>query len=260
MSLTLSFRDGTTIVEKGGGLDQVTEPGGDRYYQLGIDRFWSVTTILGGTLAKPSLMRWFARRAAEAGRSDAPYIERDRRGAVGTAVHEFAEWKIGGGDENPISVLRLKEKGFDGSEIDEITQRARHFDTFCDDYAPEFYSTELTVLHRKLTYAGTTDFYARIGGNVVVGDIKTSKHLHGEWALQLAAYGHATSAMWQGGEHVFKEPIRKGVILHLTPDGYRLYPVELTDELFGVFKHLRAVWTWRKHSEDTALQLGLPNS
>ena len=60
---------------------------------------------------------------------------------------------------------------------------------------------DFPVYSRKYKFAGAADCLGRTSdGSLVVLDFKTSNSIHGQYALQLAAYAHAVEEMWEAGE------------------------------------------------------------
>ena len=54
-----------------------------------------------------------------------------------------------------------------------------------------FKASEKKIYSRSANYAGTFDFIAKINGEYVLGDLKTSSGIWDEYRLQLAAYRYA---------------------------------------------------------------------
>lgn len=61
-----------------------------------------------------------------------------------------------------------------------------------------FEASEKKVYSEKYGYAGTFDFIARVGGKLVIGDLKTSSGIWDEYWLQLAAYQQALEEEFPG--------------------------------------------------------------
>ena len=65
-------------------------------------------------------------------------------------------------------------------------------DKFIKDFDVEPLEIEVTCWNSTIGHAGTADLIARIGGEIVLLDLKTGKSgIYPDVALQLAAYGHA---------------------------------------------------------------------
>ncbi|MEW1673028.1 hypothetical protein AB0O47_07235 [Streptomyces noursei] len=125
---------------------------------------------------------------------------------------------------------------------------AEHFREFLDAVQPEFLFLEDAVWSDQHTYAGSFDAIARIGGETVVLDWKTTRSgVHEEVALQLSAYANADRIVKADtGESVPQPEIDAAAVLHVRPEGWKLVPVRHTPELFAIFLHLRAVFDWER--------------
>ena len=172
-----------------------------------------VTTIIGRGLPKPGLPYWAANTVAQYAQENpgasydemrrAPWAERDRAAVRGTEVHAYAE-QVAHGDEVDVPAhLAPYVQGavdvLDGLSIEPI-------------------HTEVQLASRAHWYAGTADLFARMDGQTVLLDWKTSKSIHGSYALQLAAYARADFILVDGQESPVPHVDRIGVV-HLTPEG-----------------------------------------
>jgi hypothetical protein len=250
---------------------RTTHHNGQRIYEWAGERYWSVTTILGGVLAKPALPYWAAKetamfaidnlpqiRAIAAKDRDAavqmvkgaPWRSRDKAANLGNLIHSIAESIATEAFNVPMSKLE------DLTEEDQGKISAFH--QFVEDWKPQFQLIETTVFNRRYRYAGTCDFAADFGKGLVMGDIKTGKGVYAEAALQLCAYRHAEFTVVDGEEHPLPALSNTGVILHLTPTGYKLYPVDIGPDVFETFTAVRQVWGWRANHEDGAIGAPLP--
>lgn len=236
-----------------------------RTYQWGDETFWSVTTILGA-LAKPALKSWGERVVAEYAverRAEwlpladadpaaairaikgAPYQQASDAADRGTAVHAAIESLTLGRpvpDKWPITVA----------------DRMEHFDRFVEEYQPEWLAAEATVYNRRRHYAGTLDGICRIGGATYVLDVKTSKGVYPDMALQLAAYRHAEFIGAPDGTEVPLPTTDGAVILHLRPDGYSLVEVRSDEEILRAFLHIAQAHRWMIETSKTAILADVP--
>lgn len=217
---------------------------GNHQYRLDGKPVKGVTTLLNGGLPKPALPRWAANTVAEyvADNPDAitqlrsmgrypminalkgvPWEARDKAGARGTDVHHLAE------------------KLIHGVEVDVPAHLVGHVEgyaKFLDLWKVEPILTERQVANRQHWYAGTFDLIADIGGTKWFLDLKTSKGIYGEVALQVAAYRNAE--FWQdddGTEQPLPPTERIGA-LHVREDGTELIPLDSTDAPWKVFQHV----------------------
>jgi hypothetical protein len=115
---------------------------------------------------------------------------------------------------------------------------------FLYDFEPEVAWSEATVYNRTHQYAGTADIIGkvRVGKSrvPVIIDIKTSKAIYNETAMQLAAYARADFVGLDDGSEAKLLPrgaaIRHGIVVRPTASGkYEHANFDLTDEVFDKF-------------------------
>ena len=97
--------------------------------------------------------------------------------------------------------------------------------------------------------AGTADFIANIHGLRVVGDLKSGRSVHTEAALQASALAHCHTLITPADEPTPAPRIDAGIVVHLTPNGYRIHQAQLHGEPWAMFAHLRRAW-W-SHARNT---------
>jgi hypothetical protein len=116
---------------------------------------------------------------------------------------------------------------------------------FLDDYQPEFLEIEQTVVNHTVGYAGTTDAIVRIGNTVLSADIKTSKKVRGDYALQGVAVCRAELLLDDDGSTREMPELTGAFIIHLPEaGGYQAVPLRTGDAEFEVFRSLRAAWSF----------------
>lgn len=188
----------------------------------------SVTTITGLS-DKSGLAQYAADRTAKwcndnwsllASKDDAGAIRgarfrwkdhADERANVGNAVHGWVEtWSEDGFDYPPL-----------GHDAQQCVDR---FLDFIAEHAFAPIHSEVTVWSEKHEYAGTFDWIAMLDGKMTLGDTKTSRKLHEEHRMQLAALNNADYMLLlqPDGSYVQKDmpEIESLVFLHLRPDDY----------------------------------------
>jgi hypothetical protein len=116
---------------------------------------------------------------------------------------------------------------------------------FFDDFEPEVIWSEQSVYSRQHGYAGTTDLIGRMhvagARRPVVIDVKCSKAIYDETAMQLAGYARADFAgVRETGEELpilpDGERIEYGVVVRPTAAGdYEHAVFELNDDVFDCF-------------------------
>ncbi|MFC6081068.1 hypothetical protein [Sphaerisporangium aureirubrum] len=236
----------------------------------------SVTTILNQGSPKEALIHWAGNLVAETAMEHLPELvrasrdpdsekemydwlrrahtrKRDERADLGTAVHQIIEAKVLG-TPIPDDVL----------DNPEMQPYIVHFEEFVSDWQITFTASEMVVADYEHKYAGTLDYLltspllaAALGCPAdmdIAGDTKTGGELdertsdgniHGvypEAGVQMSAYRKARYGWLRDGTR--EELPRRhdvGVVLHLRPQGYRLYPVRCGDDVFAAFLHIRQV-------------------
>lgn len=195
--------------------------------------------------------------------------KKDERAEVGSAVHAIIEARLLG-TTPPASVkVGDEEWALDGPELAPYIEQFHRFET---EWEPTWLASEMVVANPDDGYAGTLDYiiggYGPIkhalnaqgydlGGLDVMGDTKTggewnrqtaAGHVHGvypEAGLQMSAYRRATTCWLRSGERApMPATAEVGVVLHLRPEGYRLYPVRCGDLEYRYFRHAQMVDEW----------------
>lgn len=196
--------------------------------------YWSARVVAEGAVAK--VAQWQAIRAKEGDEAAVrflkglPWEKRDRSADAGSSVHAAIAAEITGIEAPhwPTSVAGQHEQ----------------YERFKAAYQPEWIVSETTVYSRRYGVAGTLDFIARIGGRVLLGDVKTGENVYEESSLQLAAYRFAEwMDLGDGIEHPL--PAIDGcAVLHIRPKSYRLIEVEAGQATYQSFLHLVQVHAW----------------
>lgn len=219
-----------------------------------------VTSVLG-MLPKPFLRYWAAKEVATTAVEElgtlvsmvlrdpdaaidhlkkAPDRNTRKAADVGTDVHDLLE--------------RLSRGESVGRVHPDYEIYVRHFQEFLDVCQPEYHFLEETVWSdsrgERLAYAGSFDAYATIQGERVWIDNKTTRSgVHEEVGLQLAAYRYADHILRPDGSRVPLPKADGGVVLHISPEGWKLVPVKADEDSFETFLHLREVFNWDKEGK-----------
>lgn len=121
----------------------------------------------------------------------------------------------------------------------------KHIAEFHDKFQPEYLHLEDAVWSEEHRYAGSFDWVAKIDGEIVFGDTKTTKSgVHAEVALQLSAYAHADFIIKQDGTTAEMPKYDAGAVAHFRPEGWKLVPVRIDESVFSYFVQLRAIFDW----------------
>lgn len=236
----------------------------------------SVTSAISGGLPKPFLVGWAAKVAAECAWDDfdvlkllhekkqqrafidhvkgARYRDAGEKANRGTIVHAAVEAYLAGAPLSKEDVeARLDDGRVDASLRKAAIPMVQGVLAFLQDAEPEILWSEKTVYSRAHGYAGTADVIGRmhVGGSrvPVVLDIKTSKRIYDETALQLCAYARADFVGLDDGTEepllpfgMGGESLEYGVVVRPTSTGrYETATFALTDEVFETFLACLAV-------------------
>jgi hypothetical protein len=226
----------------------------------------SVTSALG-SLPKPYLIGWAAKVTAEKAVDDHDIVsamiakgkEKDAiahiKGARfgdmsdkadrGTIVHGALEAYLAGKPMNQENVEeQLKAARVPLNLWKSTAAMIAGLMDFLYDEEPEVFWSEQTVYSRQHGYAGTPDLVCkmRVGGTLkpVIVDVKTSKAIYDEVALQTIAYSRADFVGLDDGTEAplvpDGEPIEHGVVVRPKPGGgYEKAVFTHTDRLFDLF-------------------------
>ncbi|MBK7546187.1 MAG: hypothetical protein IPI56_10685 [Elusimicrobia bacterium] len=136
----------------------------------------SVTYITSFYPKGPQLTKWIAEQGGTKQR------RKTDAGARGSRIHAAVAALVGGGTVTP-------DMKFDGVElaVDEYAAVLNFRDWF-EATRPEVLGSEFLIWNDEHNYAGTVDLKVKINGEVWVIDLKSSKSVYPEYALQLSAY------------------------------------------------------------------------
>lgn len=222
--------------------------GGSRYYvhpETG-ESVPGVTSILGME-PKPYLVGWAAKLAAEAAADNIDVlpemIRNDREGAI-----EFLKFSskrftkraadIGTAAHGIFERLSLGETV--GNVGEEMEPYRRHFVDFLETVQPVFHHVEATVWNSTYSYAGSFDSVTEIEGKVVLADNKTTRSgVHDSTAWQTAAYRFAEVLLEDTGRMTPMPATDGGIVIHVRPEGWAVYPVDAGEESFAEFLTMR---------------------
>lgn len=221
---------------------------GNHQYRLDGRKIEGVTTLLKG-YPKPALVYWSARTVAEyvadneagvdqlrtmgrdpmvAALKSVPWQERDVKAARGTEVHALAEQLVQG---HTVEVP------------DHLTAMVEGYAHLLDERHIEPILVEARGANRTLWYAGTLDLLAKVDGEILLLDAKTTAGIYGETAMQTAAYAHFEFIDDDGTEMPL--PAIDGIgAIHITELGSTLHRFPDMERAWKVFQHV--AWVYRQ--------------
>lgn len=198
--------------------------------------------------------------------------KKDERADIGSAVHRLVEAHI---LDQPMPEELLADE--------EMAPFLEQFLLFVETCEVTFTASEMVVANPGEGYAGTLDYMLRsplivkqinaaLGSDIpidldLLGDTKTGGELHetlydgkspkgvyGEAGLQMAGYKHAAVCWLRDGSKVPMPPTADvGIVLHLRPDGFRVYPALCGDAEYRYFLHAKQVAEWTSQHSKTVL-------
>jgi hypothetical protein len=251
---------------------------------------WSATTLIKMALGTSQpLVEWNARTVAEAAYDKlrtltAFHEDEDRDGAVKFLMD--ARWKKSGeaaarGTEVHAAAEQLA-LGLVPDARDEIQPYVRQYKQFLEDFKPEFLLAEAPVYNLSVGVAGTLDAVAKIDGQTVVMDIKTtpfgpdaktpsgrpkSRPPYSEVSLQLTLYRNAELVglladrrevnyrrYYAFSPEAQNEPMPEtdgGVCLVVSPEDYMLVPVDTSERVWKFCRHMIEMARWQAEVSKT---------
>jgi hypothetical protein len=261
-----------SAVSPGKGAEVTMPPGlvmsqDHRYWFNGEGPWPSVTTILE-ILSKPALVTWKAQESVRAfirhlnqfstvlwEQGEAAVVklalqtadeQRDKAAKLGSSIHLLADLvqRAPEGAETAVEGFRVSD------EEKPYLEAWRRFTAFLEAQGASIVSSEHAVWGEG--YAGTYDLIVQMDGALWMVDIKTSKGIYPEYALQLAAYGHAAGIILPNDPKLYPMPkIDRYAVLHLRPDaypqdGYKLIEYPVTEREYFSFISALDLYEWRK--------------
>ena len=188
---------------------------------------------------------------------------KDKAADLGSEVHRFVE-SINLGKPVPTWPLPVRA-------------RMRAFEQFITEVAPVMEAAEFKCYSRTHGFAGTCDMMAYIDGRLSVIDLKTSRSIWPEAALQVAAYARCDFLIadpfhpgavqqtkrgmkryytWEGPaeDEIPMPKVEAGYVLHVRDDGYDLHEVTDLDAAFQMFLALLPVDRWEREMKKSILR------
>lgn len=211
-----------------------------------------VTSIIGAT-PKPWLTRWETNFAADTAIDNLEVVQRlvgvDRAAArdfISGAARRYTKLRSSVGSEAHDLFERMIRGERPGSVHADMVPYRDRFAEWLDATQPILLRAEDVAWSETHGYAGSYDAILRVlvdengtpdrfGEPVtLICDWKTSKDVHADVALQLAAYRYADTVLADDAESPML-PVDGGAVLHIKPDSCNLHPVNTGEEVFGAF-------------------------
>lgn len=238
--------------------------GGSRLYRVpmpdgGTRDLPGVTSVIS-MMDKPALPRWAAIEVAKAAAEHkariphlddaeiidllkgAPWRSSNRAAGTGTDVHAVVEG------------LLLGRKV---TEIDaDLVHPVKGFLTLRREFKPRAVEVEVTGINLEHGFAGTLDGLVEINGALWLSDVKTSKAVYADYALQMAAYRHFEFLIEPDGTRRPMPPVVGALVMHLpkeTDKEAALVPIASGPEEFEAFLSLLTVWQWKSDRSKTVV-------
>lgn len=239
----------------------ITQPDGSRKYVHPVtgEVCPSVTSILK-VISRPALDGWAARLTAKYAVDNWQELsEADPAERLETLKHVHENERQVKADRGSL-VHDMADMWAKGSSMIHVTKSTEGFMTqfygFLADVNPEYLESEATCWNRTYGYAGTLDFVAKIDGEVVLVDIKTSPRCYPEHGLQLAALSHCEFVIEPDGTEREMPRITRHALLNLRPRSWKLIPVWEMEANYSAFLSARKIHHWL--SETAPSVLGTP--
>jgi hypothetical protein len=220
----------------------------------------SVTTILG-VLDKPALPRWAAKETAmyavenvESWRGldpvsavellkGAPWRMSKGAADAGTDAHAYCE-------ELLTAIMQgraLPEAVVNDSLFAPLHGNAlRNVRALIEAIKPIPIAIEVGAWSNAHGYAGTFDNLCIVDGLLTMVDVKSSKAVYPEMALQLSAYRFADSALFADGTELPMPNIARAQIWHVPKEGmWKVVEIRADHEEFKAFLAAKALFEWK---------------
>ena len=231
-------------------IESTTFNSGERLYYNTEDTdnmYPSVTTILG-MIAKPSLEKWKTRQVAEYIKAnyEVAVAERWKSQLIPMAMGALDFVRDNAAEIGTDAHENLLFKEADRSEFartePQVIASIKGWEKFTDYFSPFIVvENELPLIGESKVgkYGGTLDLLLRRGNRFILIDIKTSKSVYPEHALQVAAYTQAYNQL------AGYEKVREAWIIQLykhNDDGeFDIYKVDIPSAI-KVFDSLHHVY------------------
>ena len=137
------------------------------------------STGITGAIKGPGLIKWAYRR----GLDQLPlYESRDAAAAIGSIVHQWIENDLHG------EQLEFFDGKVDDAMLEQAVTGFGAYKKWKEQVGVEILATEMPLVSETHKYGGTLDAVARVGGEYVLLDWKTSNGTYPDYIAQIASY------------------------------------------------------------------------
>jgi hypothetical protein len=223
-----------------------------RYSWNGGPWYPSVTTVLA-IKDKPALVGWAKRETAACAVRNLEVLERMvQSGGPQAAVDwlkKIPDYQRDGAAELGTQVHAMAE-ALGRGELMTVDEAVRPYllayrRDFLDGFRPRFLAVAAMVCSTRYEYGGTADAFVEIDGEIWLLDYKTGSGVYPDAALQLAGLARAQFIGRPGDPRQYPvPPATRFGILHIRPEGARLYPVTVDRETVAAFLDARRLYAW----------------
>lgn len=155
------------------------------------------------------------------------------------------EQKLSPADKEQLELLRTQAQ-------ERLWPDIEAFLDWHDKERPEFVRSEFQVFSDKHNYAGSVDCDMRLRGCRVIGDVKTSKSVYKDYALQLAAYRYADFVAEPDGTKSAVPEFDTGCILHIRGGKVSVLEIDCGAEAFEAFVACKRLYDFDRYHKEPA--------
>lgn len=222
------------------------------YYGNRLGPFPGVTSVAGIVDKSGPLVGWAKRQVAasavrnlpelttraaadpyeaEGWLASIPDLKRDAQANLGSGVHDLASKSLSG------AVL----------PTDDERPYVEQYFAWQQAMQPTILYSEQACIDTRRGYGGTFDLGVLLSGIYTLIDIKTSRNVYDESALQLAGYASCPSIGRPDDPQLYAMPgWQRFAILHLTQSSWELVPMVVDRATIGAFDAALALYRWNQ--------------
>lgn len=219
-------------------------------YLLDGRRIIGVTTAINLGVPKDALVGWAARTAADYAVSrweELSSLSSDEKHRAISTAHEQARnfAAVKGTTVHEMGARLVRGELVEGIP-DEVAKKVDAYVAWLNKFQVVPVLVEAAVCNLEHEYGGTLDLVftsPRFPGRTFLADLKTSKGVYGETALQLEGYARADIFIDPEGNEVPMDGLRitDHVVVHIEDSGVRVYEMHSGDEVWSVFQSVLGV-------------------